>query len=83
MGGAAKLSLPLLITKAINIQGVMTGRLDQLIELVDLIRQQRLSVHGLPQMRLIGFHELNDTLTRLRDGKVVGRTLLVPQGRPE
>jgi propanol-preferring alcohol dehydrogenase len=75
-GGAASWSLPLIPMKAASILGSYTGSLQELEELVAMVRQ------GLVKPRPVsrrGLHEADRALADLRDGKIIGRTVLCPE----
>ncbi|MBV8096065.1 MAG: alcohol dehydrogenase catalytic domain-containing protein [Acetobacteraceae bacterium] len=72
-GGELSLALPLMAIRALTIQGSYVGSPKELRELVGLAQQRRLAplpVTTLPRS------QVNDALTRLRDGKVMGRLVL-------
>ena len=74
-GGAAPWSLPLIPLKAVTIQGSYVGNLAELKELLALVRRKR--VPSMPITRAPLEHA-NEMLGSLREGKVVGRTVLTP-----
>ncbi len=62
--------------KAASILGSYTGSLQELEELVAMVRQ------GLVKPRPVsrrGLHEADRALADLRDGKIIGRTVLCPE----
>ncbi|MBV8523895.1 MAG: alcohol dehydrogenase catalytic domain-containing protein [Acetobacteraceae bacterium] len=72
-GGELSLALPLMAIRALTIQGSYVGSPKELRELVGLAQQRRLAplpVTTLPRS------QVNEALTRLRDGKVMGRLVL-------
>lgn len=74
-GGATPWALPLIPIKAATIQGSYTGNLAELTELINLVRQGR--VGALPTTRQ-PLHAATAALEALRQGQVVGRTILTP-----
>jgi len=74
-GGAAPWPLPLIAMKALTIQGNYLGSLEELVELLDLVRKK--SVPPIP-ITLAKLDEVNGMLDTLRAGKVVGRVILSP-----
>lgn len=74
-GGALSIPIPMLASKAVTIQGSYIGRLDELRELVALLRE-----HGLPQLPLNRrpLADADAAIQALRTGRGVGRTVLVP-----
>lgn len=74
-GGALSVPIPMLASKAVTIQGSYIGRLDELRELVTLLRER-----GLPPMPLSRrpLADAGAAIQALRDGRGVGRTVLVP-----
>jgi alcohol dehydrogenase, propanol-preferring len=76
-GGEITLPTLFLPAKAMTLQGSYTGSLAELKELVDLVRGSPLP---LVPVRRRPLHEAFDALMDLRDGKVIGRTVLTPAG---
>jgi alcohol dehydrogenase/propanol-preferring alcohol dehydrogenase len=74
-GGAASWSLPLIPIKAMTIQGSYVGNLAELEELLDLVRAK--SVPPIPVTRR-PLAEANAALDDLRQGILVGRSVLTP-----
>jgi alcohol dehydrogenase, propanol-preferring len=74
-GGAAPWPLPLIAMKALTIQGNYLGSLEELGELLELIRKK--SVPPIP-ITLARLDDVNEMLDTLREGKVVGRVVLSP-----
>ncbi len=74
-GGAMSLSVPLVPTRALTIQGSYVGNLAELRELVAMVRQ-----HGMPATPIERrpLSEAANALNDLRLGKVVGRIVLTP-----
>jgi alcohol dehydrogenase/propanol-preferring alcohol dehydrogenase len=73
-GGELRVPLPILTARAATVRGTHVGGLAELRELLDLARSGALP--DIPITRR-PMHEANDALQALRDGKVVGRTVLV------
>jgi D-arabinose 1-dehydrogenase-like Zn-dependent alcohol dehydrogenase len=75
IGGETLLPVPMVPMKAITIQGSYIGNPQELRELVDMVK-----AHGLPAMPLDRrpLAEASSALDDLRNGKVVGRIVLVP-----
>lgn len=74
-GGAAPWSLPFIALKAVTIQGSYVGNLRQLKELVELARTR--GPLNIP-ITCVPLDAVNQTLSDLRDGNVVGRAVLTP-----
>ncbi|MDA8248612.1 MAG: alcohol dehydrogenase, partial [Rhodospirillales bacterium] len=74
-GGAAPWSLPLIPLKAARIQGSYTGNLAEFVELIGLVRAGKVAA---PPILRRPFSDATDALESLREGKVVGRTVLGP-----
>jgi alcohol dehydrogenase, propanol-preferring len=75
-GGELVYPMPFFPMRALTIQGSYTGSLGELQELMALARQGRIQappVHTHPMM------EVNSVLARLRDGQIVGRSVVVPE----
>ncbi len=74
-GGAAPWSLPLIAMRAITIQGNYVGNLNELTELLDLVRRKRV-----PPIPIVPtpLDNVNQMLQSLRQGKVLGRVILTP-----
>ncbi|HWK47949.1 MAG TPA: alcohol dehydrogenase [Stellaceae bacterium] len=78
-GGEIRLSTPMLPIRALTIQGSYIGSLDELRELVALVRDKR------PAPIPIACCDLQDAasaLARLEAGQVVGRLVLLPPDEP-
>lgn len=75
MGGDLTVSLPTVPLRPFTLQGSYVGTLDELRELVALARQG-----GLPAIPVATrpMAEVSDALHELHQGKIVGRTVLVP-----
>lgn len=74
-GGAATLSVPLIPLKNATIMGSYVGTLDDMAEMMALARSGK--VPGLPVAKR-PLADVGDVLARLKDGKIVGRTVVVP-----
>jgi D-arabinose 1-dehydrogenase-like Zn-dependent alcohol dehydrogenase len=74
-GGAAPWSLPLIAMKAVTIQGNYLGSLSELTELLDLVRSKKIPPMPIMPARL---EDVNQMLSELREGKVLGRVVLTP-----
>jgi D-arabinose 1-dehydrogenase-like Zn-dependent alcohol dehydrogenase len=74
-GGDITLALPLIPIRAITIQGTYTGSLGELKELMALVA--RAKADHIP-IATRPFADANAALDDLRDGRVVGRTVLTP-----
>lgn len=74
-GGAMKLSVPLLPTKAATLQGSYIGSPGELRELVTLVRERGGLAVPIDRRPL---SEADNALQDLRAGRVVGRIVLVP-----
>ena len=74
-GGAMTLSVPLIPMKSAKIEGSYIGSPAELRELMALVR-----VHGVPEipLDLRALSSVNQALTDLREGRVVGRVVLRP-----
>jgi D-arabinose 1-dehydrogenase-like Zn-dependent alcohol dehydrogenase len=72
-GGELTLSLPPIVLKAISILGSYVGNLNDLKELIALVREGK--VQALP-VETVPFDQVNDALDRLRAGTVQGRLVL-------
>ena len=74
-GGAAKLSVPMFPLKSAKIEGSFIGSLAELRALVDLMRANGLPDLPIETRALAG---VNQALSDLRAGNVVGRVVLLP-----
>ncbi len=72
-GGELMLSLPMMVTRALTVQGSYVGTVKDLRELVRLAQAGDLP--ALP-VKTVPQPHANDALMRLRDGKVTGRLVL-------
>ena len=62
--------------RALTVQGSYTGSLGELQELMALARKG--SIADFP-VHTHGMSEVNEILTRLRSGDIVGRSVIVPE----
>jgi alcohol dehydrogenase, propanol-preferring len=76
-GGEITLPTLFLPAKAMTLQGSYTGSLAELRELIDLVRSGSMP---LIPVRRRPLHEAFSALMDLKDGKVIGRTVLTPAG---
>lgn len=76
MGGDITLSLPTIPLRPLCIEGSYVGTLSELRELVELARRGELKPIAVKRRPLA---EVNQALDDLHRGKVVGRTVLVPE----
>ena len=74
MGGNITIPLPFIPMRPITIQGSYVGTLDELRALVELAKRSKAAIIPVTRRPL---SEANDTLRDLRDGKVIGRIVLV------
>jgi alcohol dehydrogenase/propanol-preferring alcohol dehydrogenase len=74
-GGGSPWALPLIPIKAITIRGSYVGNIAELDELLDLVRSK--SVVPIP-ISTMPLDRADQALSDLRDGKLVGRAILVP-----
>ncbi len=74
-GGDITISTPFFPMRAMTIQGSYVGSLPEMRELLDLVQKK-----GLPEVPLATrpLDQVNEALTDLRNGKVVGRVVLTP-----
>jgi alcohol dehydrogenase, propanol-preferring len=75
-GGELNYPIPYIPMRALTIQGSYTGSLGELKELMNLARQG--SIPPLP-VRTHPLSEVNEVLEHLRDGKITGRSVVVPE----
>lgn len=73
-GGAAPWPLAFIPMRAISILGSYTGSLSELQALLDLVKQGKVKPIPVTEHPLA---QASDVLTNLRDGKVIGRAVLV------
>ena len=76
-GGEIALPLPFLPIRAMTIQGSYTGSLQELDELIKLVRKQPLPLVPTRTTALDGAQQV---ISDIKAGKVVGRTVLTPAG---
>src|SRR5262249_14251573 len=74
-GGEISISTPYIPIKAMTLQGSYTGSLSELKELIELVRHAPLPYIPVRRRALADAYA---ALTDLREGKVVGRVVLVP-----
>lgn len=74
-GGGAPWALPLIPIKAVTIQGSYVGNLRDTRELLDLVRAKNIPPIPVSRMPLA---KANDALVDLRNGRLIGRAVLVP-----
>ena len=74
-GGVAPWSLPLIPMRCVTIQGNYVGSLDEMKELLELVKRT-----GMPQLPLTNspLQEANTMLDRMETGNVIGRVVLHP-----
>ena len=75
MGGDITLSLPIIPMRPLTLQGSYVGTLDELRELVALVQRTRMSPIPVSRRPL---SDVNEALIDLQNGRVVGRTILIP-----
>lgn len=73
-GGEYSVSLPMLVSNSISIQGVRTATHQVFKELVDLLAVQQIQTY--PPVEIVQLHDINAVLDRLRAGKVKGRAVI-------
>jgi alcohol dehydrogenase, propanol-preferring len=76
-GGDITISTPFIPIKAMTLQGSYTGSLAELKELIELVRSQPLPLVPVQQRPL---EHAYAALMDLKEGKVIGRTVLSPGG---
>lgn len=74
-GGGAPWALPLIAMKAITIQGSYVGSLTETQELINLVREKNIA--PIP-VTTVPLDQVDTALHNLKDGKLVGRAILVP-----
>ena len=72
-GGVGKLSLLELVRTQYKIQGSNLGTMAELKELINFLKDKDVKY---PNVELVSLQEINETLQRLRNGKVLGRALV-------
>jgi D-arabinose 1-dehydrogenase-like Zn-dependent alcohol dehydrogenase len=75
IGGEITISVPLIPMKPLTIQGSYVGTLKELRELVDLVRRSKMASIPVTRRPLI---EINAAMQDLAQGKVIGRTVMIP-----
>jgi D-arabinose 1-dehydrogenase-like Zn-dependent alcohol dehydrogenase len=75
MGGDITISLPIIPMRPLKIEGSYVGTLPELRELVALVRKT--GMKAIP-VNTRPMSEINSAFDDLHDGKVIGRTVLVP-----
>jgi alcohol dehydrogenase, propanol-preferring len=71
-GEYPKFTLPEIAVKAVTISGTYVGNMKDLLELVALARNGIVK----PMVNLMSFDEINTAFKRMREGRVLGRTVL-------
>jgi propanol-preferring alcohol dehydrogenase len=74
-GGVSTFSLALIAVRGVSVVGSLVGNLQDLTELMALVRAGKVPRIPITRQPL---DKANDTLMALHDGKVVGRSVLVP-----
>jgi len=74
-GGDVTIPTPTLPLRAMTVQGSYVGSLNEMAELLDLVRRK-----GAPELPVATrpLAAVNDALNELKDGKVIGRLVLTP-----
>jgi D-arabinose 1-dehydrogenase-like Zn-dependent alcohol dehydrogenase len=74
-GGAMTLAIPLLVLRALSIEGSYVGSLDEMRDLLALVKRK-----GIPQLPVATrpLSEINEAFAAMRAGTVVGRVCLQP-----
>ena len=75
MGGDITLSLPVIPMRPLTLQGSYVGTLNELRDLVSLVRRARMASIPVTRRPLA---EVNEAMQDLIHGRIVGRTILVP-----
>jgi len=75
MGGEITISLPLIPSRAMTIQGSYVGGLQELRDLMALVREQHVAP---PPISTRPLDEAQQVIDELREGRVIGRAVLVP-----
>ena len=75
MGGDLTLALPVIPMRPLTLQGSYVGTLQELQELVDLVKRTGMKPIPVTQRPL---SQANEALQDLHHGRIVGRTILVP-----
>ena len=74
-GGEITLSLPLLPLRHLTVRGSSVGTLGEMRELIELVRAGKVTPVPVATRPL---DQINETLQDLRDGRIVGRVVVVP-----
>jgi propanol-preferring alcohol dehydrogenase len=74
-GGSAPWSLPLVAMKAMTIRGNYLGSLQELTELLALVRSEHIAPIPITNAPL---ESVNEVMNNLSQGKVLGRAILIP-----
>ena len=72
-GGSVSLSLPLIPMRSLNLRGSYIGELNELKELVDIIKSGSVN---LINVKTVNISKANEAMDKLRKGKVNGRLVL-------
>ena len=72
-GGSVSLSLPLIPMRSLNLRGSYIGELNELKELVDIIKSGSVN---LINVKTLNISKANKAMDQLRKGKVYGRLVL-------
>lgn len=75
MGGDLTLALPVIPMRPLTLQGSYVGTLQELQELIDLVKRTGMTPIPVTQRPL---SQANEALQDLHNGRIVGRTILVP-----
>ena len=75
MGGEFTIPTPYLPMRALTLEGSYVGTLQELRELMDLVREKNIPA---PPIETHPLEDAQTVLDALRDGKVKGRGVLVP-----
>ena len=74
-GGSVSLSLPLIPMRSLNLKGSYVGELNELKELIDIIKSGSVKLINVKTQKL---ESANEAMNDLRNGKVNGRIVLCP-----
>ena len=74
-GGSMELNLPLIPLRAFTLTGAYTGTLRDLKELIELSKQGKIQSLITKKIKL---DDINNTLSDLKNGKIVGRAVINP-----
>ncbi|NYT63831.1 alcohol dehydrogenase catalytic domain-containing protein [Alcaligenaceae bacterium] len=75
-GGSVSLPIALIPVRGVSIIGNLVGNLEELTELMELVHSGKVPFIPITKQAL---SEANDVLTRLKEGRVIGRTILIPE----